>query len=176
VTWFLGIPIRIRIYDDYLKEACRLCLNVRIIPPEERHLTLVYFGEVRPPIEVLKKIINEINMKPFILYFRGITLFPNTIRPRYIVTVPYYQERLFRLREEILTRLSDLYKIKDKYTEFRPHVSLAIIRYRIPLDIIDKMLKVCKRSEKVQDRILVTSIVLYEAKGGKVEIVNELWA
>lgn len=163
MTWFIGFPTRIRVFDKFISSP------YVTIPLKRRHLTLVYLGQQRPPDNVLK-IIEELNLRRFKVLFRGIKPFPTYMKPRYLVTVPVEKEKIIRIRDEIASVIPQ-YMISDKYTEYKPHVSIAFVRKKPDTSLIFIAYNISKKAKNVSEEINVTRICLYEAIKGGLRIV-----
>jgi len=165
VTWFLGIPVNIRAFDRFVTPPYIL------IPHEERHLTLVYLGERKPSQEVLSAL-TQLKLRGFKVCFRGLTPFPSFRKPRYLVTLPEEIENILHLRK-LLMRILPQGLISDKYSSYRPHVSIARTRVKPNMELLKLVERIVRDSRNVKEKILVNEICLYEAMGGR---ISRVWS
>jgi len=170
MTWFIGIPVKIRTFDEYIPRD----KGIELIPPEMRHLTLVYLGDLRPEDEILDSFSEE-SFKPFLLGFTGVRAFPSLVKPRYLVTMPEDDTLIRRMRMKVLQILRGV-RLKDKYEAYIPHVSLVRIRKKANPELIRELSRIHKATKGLTVRMSITCLLLYRARGGHIEPIRRLWA
>jgi len=159
-TYFLGFLAPLREFDRFVPEGFSL------VPLEQRHLTLVYLGnrvrlgELREKLDALPPI------QPFRVTFKGIAPFPSTTRVRYLAAVPDAEGAriLQRLRAEAIGVLQ---ANSDRYSVFRPHVSIAFTRLKPTLELFRKVSRAVRASRAANETLEFRELFLMEARAGE---------
>jgi len=167
LTYFYALPIHLEAYEKLSFEY------YDAIPIEKRHLTIVYLGAVRKNVALIDLSPAIGSLKAFKLYFKGVIPFPSASSPRYLVApVVRGVEKLSELRKAIIEYMSKYgIKTKDKYADFRPHVSLARLPIKPDLSIHRYVSRVVKQFKNIRDEAVVDKVCLYRAEGDKYRIV-----
>ncbi len=98
------------------------------VDPESLHITLLFMGEVEPPVlEAVKERLAGIPVRPMRLVVRGVGYFPGGSRVNIVwLGVEDADSALTELQREVISRLSGLGFRPDK--EFRPHVTILRVK------------------------------------------------
>ena len=163
-SFFIGMSAPVKAFDEFIPEEYVL------IPLEQRHLTLVYLGkinEVKGVIRLLESIKPQLRVSRIV--FRGLEPFPSYTRPRYLAALPIREssELLERVRSLILGKAR--FEIRDRYSNFKPHVSIAYTKVKPTLSLLRKLEAVVRRSTRVREEITISGISLFKAEGGIIE-------
>jgi 2'-5' RNA ligase len=105
--------------------------NWHFIPPDNFHLTLRFFGEVpEEQIETIHSACNVLapTLAPFAMRLNHVDYFGTPHSARVLYAGGEHCEGLQRLVDAIQAEFPDL---RDKRTEFRPHVTLAKARAKM---------------------------------------------
>ncbi len=98
------------------------------VDPESLHITLLFIGEVEPPVlEAVKEKLAGVPVRPMRLVVRGVGYFPGGSRVNVVwLGVEDVDSTLTELQKEVVSRLSALGFRPDK--EFRPHVTILRVK------------------------------------------------
>ncbi len=163
-TYFVGFLAPLRAFDRFVPPG------FTPIPPEQRHLTLVYLGdrvragELRERLELLPP------LRPLTVTFKGLEAFPSRSRARYLAAVPTAEGvgALQRLRTEVLRALG---AHRDRYSDFKPHVSIAFTRLKPSLELYRSVSRAVRASRSVSETVELRELLLMEAEAGRVRPV-----
>ena len=163
-TYFLGFFVPVTKFDKIIPSFYEL------VPVNQRHLTLMYFGYVHN-IDNITKVLSLIKLECFTIKFRGIKPFPSDTKPRYLaaIAVPESENYLRRIREEV-SRMYRLYA--DRYEEFKPHVSIAVTRRKPDLHLHRVVKKTVRQSQRILDEVFIDRMCLIKADGGSIASVH----
>ena len=164
MTFFVGLPAPVTTYDGLVPPYYEL------VPIKQRHLTLLYFGdlsehEIARVKEVLRSVTRE--EKPLKLSFHGLVALPSSSRPKHLAIRVVETAGLSSLGESLRQLLGELEK--DRYAEFKPHVTIASTRRKTTLDLLASVEKAIKRSLSIKETLVVGRVALYKAEKGVVE-------
>jgi len=133
--------------DESLKpEITKLqnCLKgysgIKLVEPENLHLTLKFLGEVQEfKLNDIKKILSLIEFEKFVINLKGLGFFPSEKRPRVVwIGVTRGEEKVRKLAELINNELARLGFKKEK--DFKSHITIARIKRfsgEIKLKVLD---------------------------------------
>jgi RNA 2',3'-cyclic 3'-phosphodiesterase len=113
---------------DVSGEIRRSELNLRWVKVDNIHLTVVFMGDIRA--EDVQAIGAEIEgvclgFEPFEISLKGLSVFPNTQRPRVLwLGLEMDTERIRSLKNSLEERLS-AFGIKEEKRSFTPHLTLG---------------------------------------------------
>ncbi len=106
--------------------------KARWATPDQFHLTLRFLGNVEAQVlPTLEQTLQDIKLPPFLLYIRGIVVFPSPTRPRVLAAAVDPTPPLRLLQEEIERRVVDL-GFAPEPKPFRPHITLARLKQVAP--------------------------------------------
>lgn len=159
-TFLIGILAPLSSFNAFIPE------DYSPIPLEQRHLTLVYLGELRDVHSVCEKL-SGFQARPFKLVFKGLEALPSLYKPRYLAATPTPEGtvKLSSLRGA-LTHL--LEAPADRYGSFRPHVSIAHTRLKPNLDLVERVRRAVRDGASVTEEVEVAALHLLRAEGGRV--------
>jgi len=167
VTYFIGLLAPIKAFDRFVPEGFTL------MPLNQRHLTLIYLGSS----EDLDKLSEEVKALPplpaFKVTFKGLGAFPSLSKPRYLAALPSKEsvKMLERVRDEISDRIR---AHPDKYSVFRPHVSIAYTRMKPTLELRIRVERAVRAGRSAMDSIEVREFYLMEAAAGETKPMLKL--
>ena len=115
----------VRLQRDLTETGARL----KLIEPENLHVTLAFIGEVPPPlVERAKAALSKVSFPRFRVSFAGVGAFPNPGRPRVVwIGVREGREELTELARLVRARLREENVPFDK-KEFVPHLTVARVK------------------------------------------------
>ena len=113
--------------QEQIKEKVHEEDKLMIVAKDQMHLTLKFLDEVQPDkAKKIKELLNEIEFKPFSSNLNGLGFFPTEKYIRVVWVGLSQEEKIIALQETIEEKLKKLFK-KDK--DFRPHLTLARIKF-----------------------------------------------
>ena len=165
------MPIRcfiaVEIQDDTVISKIREIQNflastdadVKLVEPENIHLTLKFLGDVdESRLEYVKNIVKDENVEPFVMNLHGIGVFPNLRRPRIIwVGISNGVESLagiFLKLESILFKQG----FPKENRVFNPHITIGRVRSNRNLNLFGKTIS--EYANTPFGEIVVNSIIL----------------
>ena len=121
----------VRKLTDVQRELASVGTRLKLVEPENLHLTLAFIGEVPPPIvEAARRALGEVSLRRFKIRLVGIGAFPTINRPRVVwVGVSEGREELQVLAREVRASLKRHGVPFDK-KEFVPHLTIARVKGR----------------------------------------------
>ena len=146
-----------------------------LVPLERRHLTLVYLGPLgRGSEKYVLKVVAEVARlhEPFPVRFTGLAALPSLSRPKHLAALAEPGARLLALREGLRRRLGALEK--DRYTEYRPHVTVASTRAKPDLSLIRKVERALRYSRRIRVLAAARRVALYRAASGDIRAVGTI--
>ena len=159
-SYLVGFKAPLTAFDKLVEEPYEL------VPLEYRHLTLLYIGPNPPPRRDVEEALAALSRYPEVdVTFRGLRPFPSFSRPRYLAAVPEDEgpvRALRRIVEPFLLKYST-----DRYTEFKPHVTIARSRAKPSLDLEIVAERIIKGSRRITERLVVREVHLLRAEGGR---------
>ena len=174
---FIAIEIPEEI-KDYLCVIQREIIDsknkIRLVNKDSMHLTLKFLGEVQPDkVEILNKNLKEIQFKPFSVNLDAIGVFPSEDYIRVVWAGLKPEERVLELQKNIDESLKKLFR-KEK--DFRPHLTIARVKYiEDKKRFVDKLkqIKVDNKKIEVNNFKLVKSTLT--PKGPVYDEVESFW-
>lgn len=145
----VGIPEDVKEYISELQGEIDINSNkIRFVKKEQMHLTLKFLGEVQPNIaEEVKDNLKKIVFKPFSVVLNTVGVFPSEIYIRVIWVGLKPEEPILKLQNNIGESLKKLFK-KEK--DFKPHLTLARVKYiENKEDFVDKLKKIGVENKKI---------------------------
>ncbi len=162
-TYFIGYPAPLRRFDEFIEEP------YKPIPLNQRHLTLLYLGHLRNREK--KMLVDKAERGPVKIgvievCFKSLEAYPSRAKPRYIAVIPTpgCVAKLHKVRK-VLGYVFGVY-VKDRYEEFRPHVSIAYTRCKPSLELQEKALKIVKKCRGVEEKLILRKLCLFKAEKG----------
>jgi len=122
-------PLIVQKIVNIQNSLSNLGVNIKFVEPQNIHLTLRFLGEISSYIiEEIKKILDEITFKSFIMKIEGIGAFPSIARPRVIwLGVTKGSVEVSRIHDEIEGKLRKL-RLRPEKEKFTPHITIGRIR------------------------------------------------
>ena len=165
-TYFIGYKAPLTEFDKCVREPYRL------IPLEQRHLTLLYFGFLKKhEIEVLIKKVKSVKAERVTVSFNSLTALPSLQKPKYLAAIPDYKgrNRLVKIRESVEGLFADF--TKEKYEIFNPHVSIAYTRSKPTIKLQKKASKSIKNCKRVKETLVFDRLLVFRAERGKITVI-----
>jgi 2'-5' RNA ligase len=124
----IEIPEEIKEYIVKIQKNIDATTNkIRFVAPNQIHLTLKFLGEIQPNnLEEIKNNLKKITLKPFSVVLDTIGVFPSESYIRVIWIGLKPEEPILGLQRNIDEELKKLFK-KEK--DFKPHLTLARVKY-----------------------------------------------
>ncbi len=147
----------------------------KLVPVEERHLVIVYLGRVPSyRLEHVVRAFAEVARlhRPFTIEFMGLAPFPSASKPRHLAAVAKPSPELLSIRSALRARLVDLEH--DKYSEYKPHVTIASTRLKPDAELLRLVEKAIKRSRNLRASMYVTTVALFSAESGRISVAKEI--
>ena len=144
------------------------------IPQYNQHLTLVFVGDVDSyHLHVIRKTLSQKLFNcPRILKLLDIILLPPTKATNIAIEVENSKE-LNELRDNILSLVNNIVKIKDRYS-FLPHITIARRLRPLPSELLDEVISIIRRiKKKIPRYIHVRGLALVNSVCGRYNI--EQW-
>jgi len=113
--------------EDYFKEIQEQMPKIKASYPKNFHLTLQFLGETSKKDEIIKEL-SEIKFEQFRLKTTPIGVFPNESRIRIVWLGLEDNEILKKLQKDVEKHMNKL-GFKSQYEEFKPHITLARIKF-----------------------------------------------
>jgi len=140
--------------------------GIRVLPPEELHLTVCFVGET--PWELTSSIGNAIEeaisgMTAISAQLGPIGAFPNLNQPRVIWADVTPKEPLAELHDRLTDRLENL-GFRMEQRGYIPHVTLARVKRELPEDFSEQLLR---HSPADLGTVQLDNVVLFESQPGR---------
>jgi len=113
--------------EDYFKNIQKQLPDTNATYPKEFHLTLQFLGETPKKEEIVKEL-EKIKVKPFRLKTTNIGVFPNEDDIKIVWLSLEPNNILKELQKDVEIKMSYL-GFKSEYREFKPHITLARIKF-----------------------------------------------
>ncbi|BCS94329.1 RNA 2',3'-cyclic phosphodiesterase [Metallosphaera javensis (ex Sakai et al. 2022)] len=160
---FIGIPV----YDEpWLREALgmveRTGADVKLVEPQNVHITLAFLGEVgEDRVDLVKESLDEVKFTAFRVAFRGLGAFPSVSRPRVVwVGITEGFNELKRIRTSLVKSLTSK-RIRVEEEQFVPHLTLG--RVKGPRGVLELAKLVEEMSDRQFGEQEVKEIVLFKS-------------
>lgn len=115
-------------HKDHLADLKEDTLSARWTPPHQYHLTLRFIGDVADErVDVIEQSLTTIRQEAFMLYGKGLGVFPSIRKPRVLFAVIEPVPALKAFQQRIEQALQDAGVPADD-KPFHPHVTLARLR------------------------------------------------
>jgi len=165
-TYLIGFRAPLTGFDQLVPAGYRL------IPIEDRHLTLVYIGPLRRLTEIVKALETLEGAGLLTLTFRGLTALPSLSKPRYLAVLPVEDSAhlLERLRCTLLNALEHV-PLNERYSVFKPHVSIARLRRKSSFELLRVVERSIRASRRVREEMRVYTLSLLKAERGSISEV-----
>jgi len=124
----IEIPEDIKDHISQIQQDIDISKNkIRLVNGDQIHLTLKFLGEVQPNnIEMIKQDLRKITFKAFSVCLDKIGVFPNESYIRVIWIGLEPEEPVLELQKSIDENLRKLF---EKEKNFKPHLTLARVKY-----------------------------------------------
>lgn len=128
---FLAIDIDEHLFDkirEIQDSLMQVKDDLRLVPPENIHITLEFLGNIHPSIvDEISRIMQAISLEPFNLEFKGVGIFnPKFIRVVWIGTGDGSKNAI-SLAEDLKKRLKTL-GVRITKKRFTPHATIARVK------------------------------------------------
>ncbi|RLE70528.1 MAG: hypothetical protein DRJ37_06385 [Thermoprotei archaeon] len=163
-TYFIGFLTPLRKFDAFIIDP------YKPIPLDQRHLTLVYLGYLKnsEKRDLSYRIGEGLDFKAIRIVFTSLGVFPSTRKPKYLAALPEPRDvdKLLSLRR----RLEEFFKeyVKDRYEEFKPHVSIAYTKSKADLELQKKAAKIVKKCRGIKESLTLDKLYLFKAEKGSI--------
>jgi 2'-5' RNA ligase len=119
----------IRRFMDVQRRLERTGADLKLVEPENIHMTLKFLGDTYPSkVEEISRVIEEMNIKPFDMKVEGVGVFPHLGHVRIVWTgVKDGFEPLNRVFKELERKLSDI-GVKKERRALHPHLTICRVR------------------------------------------------
>ena len=149
---FIAIKIPEEIKDYFCgiqREIVDSKNKIRLVNKDNMHLTLKFLGEVQPnKVEILNKNLKEIAFKPFSVNLDAIGIFPSEDYIRVVWVGLKPEEPILELQKNIDENLKKLFK---KERDFKPHLTIARIKYiEDKKQFVDKLKQITVDNKKIE--------------------------
>ncbi|RLE66157.1 MAG: hypothetical protein DRJ38_02345 [Thermoprotei archaeon] len=167
-TYFIGFLAPLKKFDMFIEDP------YEPIPLNQRHLTLVYLGYLRNSEKrnLLYRIREGLEVETVRAVFDSLGVFPSARKPRYLAALPKPKDadKLLFLRK----KLEEFFReyLKDKYREFKPHVSIAYTRSKADLELREKAAKIVRRCRGVKEILMLDKLYLFQAEKGLISPIS----
>ena len=145
----IEIPEEIKDYIVKIQKNIDATTNkIKFVNPNQIHLTLKFLGEVQPNIvENIKEELKKITFNPFSVYLDKIGVFPSESYIRVVWVGLNPEDKILDLQKNIDENLKKLFK-KEK--DFKPHLTLARVKYiEDKKAFVDKLKKMNVENKKI---------------------------
>jgi 2'-5' RNA ligase len=124
--FFVAIPLP----DDSKKRLLAVqppsIPGMRLIGPQELHLTLHFLGELIPvSVEAVRRALAKVTLSAFTITIRGLGTFPTEGQPKVLWSGVEGSPALFALHHSVGTALTDAIGFQLEERPYSPHVTLA---------------------------------------------------
>lgn len=162
-TYFIGFFAPLKKFDSIIPPS------FYPIPLDQRHMTLLYLGSISDPSSMCAQL-TAIKHGKIKVRFKGLQAFPSETMPRYLAAVP--TNECHSLLRELHTELSTLFtRREDRYSEFKPHVSIAYTSRKTSVEVYMSVRKTIKISRTVAEDLVVDKLCLISAEEGIIRTV-----
>ncbi|QKQ99422.1 RNA 2',3'-cyclic phosphodiesterase [Metallosphaera tengchongensis] len=160
---FVGIPVE---DSPWLREALSLVertgVDIKLVEPQNVHVTLAFLGEVpEGKVGLVKESLEELSFSPFKMAFRGMGAFPSISRPRVVwIGITEGSNEIRRMRNSLVKSLS-MRRVRVEEEQFVPHVTLG--RIKGPRGVQNLALLVEQMSDRDFGEQEVREVVLFKS-------------
>ncbi len=128
---FIAIKIEgISTIHSLLEDIRLLGTDVKLVEPENVHVTLAFLGEVEDSkLNDIKRAMDSVSFSKFSITLRGIGAFPSLSRPRVVwVGIEKGFSQMKEIREKLVQNLKKVGVRPENDNEFLPHVTLGRVK------------------------------------------------
>ena len=123
--------------EDIEAQLSKLSTRIKIVEPQNLHLTLYFLGEI--PLNILReveKILEKIEYQPFRITIEKLGAFPSIYNPRVVwVGVTRGSEHIEKIYNDLISQIRTL-GFKPDPRGFSPHITLGRVKSKSRDDLI----------------------------------------
>ncbi len=152
--------------------------DVKLVEPENLHITLVFIGEVPDfKLNSVKEAVSSVTFKPFKVKLKGMGAFPSMTKPRVVwIGIEEGFTELRNIRDTLMKELKSRGIRPEDEKEFVPHLTLG--RVKGPRNLFNLINIINENSNVEIGEINVDSIKLFKStltpKGPIYEVLHEV--
>ncbi len=154
---FVGIPVSGEIKEELkavLQGLSGLEADLRVVAPENLHITGVFLGEAN--LEASKKKLRSLSGMAFSVPIQRVGAFPSADKPRVIWAGVLGKEII-----SLLQKIRQLFPSPDAPEELQPHITLARVKSVRNRSVLQQFIK--NNSSKKFGEMRIEKIVLYQS-------------
>ena len=119
----------IRRFIDVQRRLERTGADLKLVEPENIHMTLKFLGDTEPSrVEEVSRVIEEMKIEPFDMKVEGVGVFPHPGHVRIVwAGVKNGSEHLIEMFKKLEEKLSDI-GFKKERRDLHPHLTICRVR------------------------------------------------
>jgi 2'-5' RNA ligase len=140
--YFVAIPLPDESKKRLLAVQPPSIPGMRLIGPQELHLTLHFLGELAPlSVEAVRRALAKVTVNAFTITIRGLGTFPTEGQPKVLWSGVEGSPALFALHQSVGTALADAIGFQVEERPYSPHVTLARLNAPAPPGVLELYLE-----------------------------------